>query len=229
MNYPRDPKFPEYTARPPAVNPKPDPGPPPPFPNMRPVAQVPHPTLSIQAVFALVCGVIGLFPVSIPLGIAALDRIRKRGQRGGRLVVTGFVASGLWIAIFASIIKNYPDSSEPDRDVASGQVTAAKTTRPQDLKVGDCVANLEEGTVKKVTVKPCDQPNGGRVFAVFTFPPGSWPGRETVDEKMNDGCSERWSASNEQATDPSDIFILGPTVDSWRLGDRGVTCLLTPK
>ncbi|WP_406052035.1 septum formation family protein [Kribbella sp. NBC_00889] len=194
---------------------------------MRPIEGLPPGGSSALAMVALVLGCLGAVLLSIPMAIAALVRIADRNQTGKGKAFTALAVSGLWIV--GIVVWAETNGESPDRDVASGQVTAATTTRPQDLKVGDCVANLEEGSVKQVTVTPCEQPNGGRVFAVFTFPPGSWPGRETVDEKMDDGCWERWSASNKQATDPSDIFILGPTVDSWRLGDRGVTCLLTPR
>jgi putative regulator of septum formation len=228
MSHPRDPRFPEYSARPPAENPRPEPGPPPPFPNMRPVESVPHGGASTLATVALVLGLVGAVLAAIPLAIVALVRISDRNQTGRWKAVVGLVAAVVWIPVVLVRIAGIADD-EPDRDVASGQVTAAQTTRPQDLKVGDCVADLEQGAVKRVTVKPCDQPNGGRVFAVFTFPPGSWPGSEAVDEQTDDGCWERWSASNEQVTDPSDIFILGPTEDSWRLGDRGVTCLVIPR
>ncbi|TCC60259.1 hypothetical protein E0H73_20085 [Kribbella pittospori] len=221
----KDPEFPEYTARPPGENPKPAPGPPPPFPNMRPVETVPHGGSSTLATVALVLGLVGAVLAAIPLAIVALVRISDRNQTGRWKAIVGLVAAVAWIPVLLVRIAGISDD-EPDRDVASGQVTAAQTTRPQELKVGDCVASLEEGAVKQVTVTPCDQPNGGKVFALFTFPPGSWPGRETVDEEMQNGCWERWSASEEQAADPSDVFILGPTEETWRLGDRGVTCLL---
>lgn len=236
MSYPREPKFPEYAARPPsetggakrdrgARRKRGGDGP---FPNMRPIEGLPPGGSSALAMVALVLGCLGAVLLSIPMAIAALVRIADRNQTGRGKAITALAVSGLWIVGIVVWVAE-TDSESPDRDAASGQVTAGQTTRPQELKVGDCVANLEEGAVKQVTVTPCDQPNGGRVFALFVLPAGPWPGQESVQQEVRNGCWDRWSASTEQAAQPSNIFVLRPTEQTWRLGDRGVTCLLTPR
>ncbi|MFG1628493.1 septum formation family protein [Kribbella sp. NPDC049227] len=236
MSDPREPKFPEYAARPPAETggakwdrgPRRKRGGDGPLLNMRPIEGLPPGGSSTLAIVALVFGCLGAVLLSIPMAIAALVRIAGRNQAGRGKAIAALAVSGLWIVGIVVWVAE-TDGESPDRDVASGPVTTARTTRPQELKVGDCVANLEEGSVKQVTVAPCDQPNGGRVFALFVLPAGPWPGQEPVQQKVKDGCWDRWSASTGQADQLSNIFVLGPTEQTWRLGDRGVTCLLTPR
>ena len=126
------------------------------------------------------------------------------------------------VSTFANI------GGEPDRD-ASGQVTTTQNTRPDKLRTGDCVTSVTEGEVKDIEVQPCDQPNGGKVFAVFDLPAGEWPGLAAVQAAAEKGCTDRYTASNQQAEKPSDVFFLHPVEAGWALGDRGTTCLLVPK
>ncbi|TCC46473.1 DUF4190 domain-containing protein [Kribbella capetownensis] len=234
MSYPQEPKFPEYAARPQTGGAKRDRGArrkrggDGPLPNMRPIEGLPPGGSSTLAMVALVFGCLGAVLISIPMAIASLVRIAGRNQTGKGKAIAALAVSGLWI-VGLVVWVGATDSDESDRDLAAGQVTTSQATRPQELKVGDCVAKLEEGAVRQVTVTPCDQPNGGRVFALFVLPAGPWPGQEPVRQQVRNGCWDRWSASREQAEQPSNIFVLGPTEQTWRLGDRGVTCLLTPQ
>ncbi|MEU4394519.1 hypothetical protein [Kribbella sp. NPDC023855] len=139
------------------------------------------------------------------------------------LVITGVGVLGLGLIGFVASTR-----SEPDRD-ASGQVTSKQTTRPEKLRVGDCVTELREGEVKDIGVQPCDQPNGGKVFAVFELPAGAWPGLATVQAAAEKGCTDRFKAAKLKADKPSDVFFLHPVEDGWTHGDRGTTCLIAPK
>jgi hypothetical protein len=177
----------------------------------------------IGFLFSLICGI----PVAVVLCVIALNRIPRLGQKGKGLAVAGLVISGLWMAGLVTIGVLF-GSDEPGRD-ASGKVTTTQNTRPDKLRVGDCVTELKEGEVKNIKVQPCDQPNGGKVFAVFDLPAGKWPGLAAVQAAAEKGCTDRFKASKQQAAAPSDIFFLHPVEDGWALGDRGTTCLLAPK
>jgi hypothetical protein len=184
---------------------------------------------SVPAILSLVFGVLGGILLSVILGIVALNRIGKTGQKGKGLAIAGLVVSGVWLVVLGALGVLYSiGNDEPDRD-ASGQVTATQNTQPDKLRVSDCVAEIKEGDVRSIKVVPCDQPNGGKVFAVFDLPAGRWPGLTAVQEAAEKGCTDRWNASNQQADPASDIFYLHPTEDGWRLGDRGTTCLVAPK
>jgi len=225
MSHPREPKFPEYTARPPAETPKPEPGPPPPFPNMPPVSAGLRPT-NRKAVVSLVLAIVGLVPASIPLGIKAMDQAKKRGEQGARIAITGFVIAAVWLSVDLKILNHFLDRIDPD----SAAHTARGPVMPgSKLEVGDCVADLPQGEVKDVAVKPCDQPNGGRVFARFSMPDGSWLGDEVMRKPAEAGCWNRWIASKELVNTPSRVYVLRPSQDSWQKGDRTVTCLVVPQ
>jgi hypothetical protein len=182
---------------------------------------------SSVAVLGFIFSLVFLIPLAIVLCIVALNRIPQHAQKGKGLAIAGLVICGLWIAGIA-VVAAFGAGSEPDRD-ASGQVTSTQTTRPEKLRVGDCVTEIKEGEVKNIAVQPCDQPNGGKVFAVFDLPPGDWPGLATVQAAAEKGCTDRFKAAKLTAEKPSDVMFLHPVENGWALGDRGTTCLLTPR
>jgi hypothetical protein len=63
--------------------------------------------ISGLAIASLVLGLLGAFlltaVLSVILGIAALADIRRTGKRGKGLTITGFVLSGVWLAIIALV------------------------------------------------------------------------------------------------------------------------------
>lgn len=183
---------------------------------------------STPAVLGFIFSLISAIPVAVILCIVALTRIGKLGQKGKGLAIAGLVISGVWAVGFATLAVFFGTGDEPDRD-ASGQVTTTQNTQPDKLRVGDCVTELKEGEVKDIKVQPCDQPNGGKVFAVFDLPAGKWPGLATVQSAAEKGCTDRFKAAKLKAESPSDIFYLHPIEEGWALGDRGTTCLLAPK
>jgi hypothetical protein len=185
--------------------------------------------MSTPAVIGFILSIFGIVLISVILCIVALTKIPKTGERGKGLAIAGLVISGVWVVLGGLIVIGLiASNSEPDRD-ASGQVTATTNTRPDKLRVGDCVTSLQEGEVKDIKVQPCNQPNGGKVFAVFELPAGKWPGLAAVQAAAEKGCTDRFKALKEQADKPSDVFFLHPVEDGWALGDRGTTCLLVPR
>ncbi|WBQ07187.1 DUF4190 domain-containing protein [Kribbella sp. CA-293567] len=183
---------------------------------------------STPAVVGFVLSLFGGGAISVILCIVALNRIPQRNQRGKGFAIAGLVISGLWVAAIIAIVAVSINDGEPGRD-SSGQVTTTQTTRPDKLRVGDCVTSLSEGEVKDLQVQPCEQPNGGKVFAVFELPAGPWPGLASVQADAEKGCTDRFKALNQPAAKPSAVFFLHPVENGWALGDRGTTCLLVPK
>jgi hypothetical protein len=192
----------------------------------------PHPgqpqKTSTPAILSLVFGIVGAILISVILGIVALSKISHNGQKGKGLAVAGLAISGVWAVGLVSAAIVFGDG-EPDRD-ASGQVTTTQNTRADKLRVGDCVGEISEAVeVRDFKLVPCDQPNGGKVFAVFELPAGKWPGLTAVQKAAEKGCVDRWTATGKQLADNEDIIYLHPIETGWSLGDRGTTCLLTPR
>lgn len=185
----------------------------------------PNQKTSTVAILALVFGAIGAVPVGIVLGIIALTRIPSTREKGRGLAIAGIAAACAWIVVLALV--GIVAGSDPERD-ASGQVTTKADIVPAKLRVGDCVAGVEEGTVRDLEVRPCSGPNGGRVYAVFTLPTGPFPGLESVQTTAQDGCDTRWLQERKKGAAPGGYIVtLHPTEASWKLGDHGVTCLQT--
>lgn len=176
---------------------------------------------SSAAVVGFAFSLFGGILISFILCLVALNRIPRLGQKGKGFAIAGLVISGLWLVGLVGLFAFY-NGGEPDRD-ASGQVTTTQNTSPDKLRVGDCVTEVKAGDVKDIKVQPCDQPNGGKVFAVFDLPGGDWPGLAMVQSAAEKGCTDRFKASKLKAESPSDIFYLHPIEEGWALGDRGTT------
>lgn len=194
-------------------------------------APVPRRSTSGLAIASLILGVAGFLLVTIPvnlvLGVVALVRASQRGERGRVLAVIGVTLSVAWAAGLAVLVMKVADSPEPRRD-AQGNVTTPGAASPDKLKVGDCVSSLGDGELSNVRAQPCSQPGGGKVFAIFQLPAGSWPGEAAVNDKAGDSCVKRLKATGRQAGEKSEIQFIRPVQTGWRLGDRKVICLLAP-
>ncbi|GAA1545688.1 DUF4190 domain-containing protein [Kribbella lupini] len=181
---------------------------------------------STLAVLALVFGAVGAIPVGIVLGIIALTRIPSTREKGKGLAIGGIATACAWVVVLALI--GAGAGSEPTRNVA-GQVTAPVAVPYQKLRVGDCVAGVDEGAVRDLELRPCSGPNGGRVYAVFDLPVRPYPGPTATQTTAGERCAERWADQGGKLTDPTEVFTLFPSNASWKRGDHRVTCLLTPR
>jgi hypothetical protein len=181
------------------------------------------------AIATLVIGVAGFLVVTIPvnlfLGLAALVRTRRRGDKGTGLAVTGLLLSALWAVGIGIGVNALLKSPDPKRD-ANGQVSTAQQAGPDKLRVGDCVARSNAGEVTDVKVQPCGTPGSDKVFAVFDLPKGPWPGDTAADAAADKGCTRRYSASHQQANRQSELTYFAPTKTRWALGYHKVVCMV---
>lgn len=167
-------------------------------------------------------------PVALVLGVVAVVRTARTGQRGRGLAIAGVAASLVWGGgIAAGVVALGTLTSEPKRD-AAGRIAGPGQVLPDTLKTGDCVATVEEGEVRTVRVVRCGTAASAEVFAIFELPAGPWPGAGPVESRAGRGCTQRYEASGRQAGARSDVSFFGPTELSWRLGDHRVVCLVGP-
>jgi hypothetical protein len=181
-----------------------------------------------MAIAAFVLSLMAFVLISVPLGIAALVRIRRSGARGKVFAILSLVISGLWLLFIGVVIAvAVLIPSSPSRNSA-GAVTAPLTVEADELKVGDCLVRVPSTTsgVRKLDVTPCKNPHRAEVFATFDLPSGSFPGETEVTEKADAGCSQRVPDVAAAADGDLDILYLYPQRVSWRLGDRSVTCMV---
>ena len=107
--------------------------------------------------------------------------------------------------------------------IGKGTVTAT------DVKVGDCLREIP-GSARVLTVDTvgCNQPHAGEVFAVLLMPEGDFPGQSAIEEYQNRCEPELASYAPDAIIDNSvQLYVLYPTAETWKHGDRAVTCVAT--
>jgi Domain of unknown function (DUF4190) len=179
------------------------------------------------AITTLVLGVAGFLVITIPvnlvLGLVALVRTRRRGDKGTALAVIGMVLSILWAVGIAVGVAQLMKSPDPKRD-ANGRISAPQKAGPDKLRVGDCVAR-QTGDVTDVQAQPCTQPGGDKVFSIFQLPQQPWPGDAAVANAAEKGCTKRYQASHK-ASQRAELIYFTPTKTRWALDYRKVVCLV---
>ncbi|MFJ6072538.1 DUF4190 domain-containing protein [Streptomyces sp. NPDC093065] len=192
----------------------------PPYPRQAPVNGL--------AIAAFVLGVLCFVPaVGLVLGLVALARIRRRGERGKGFAVAGSVLSSVGLALWVLTLSTGAagDLWDGFRDAARGEDTA------YSLEKGQCFTTPGgslQGVTYDVDEVPCEKAHDGEVFASFALPDGSYPGDREITRAADDRCyalqdayaMDRWALS-----DDVDVYYLTPTAASWRTGDREITCL----
>ncbi len=199
-------------------------------PGAGPYGQPPRRTTNGLAIGSLVTGVVCcLPPLGLILGLVALPQIRKRDQAGKGLAVAGILLSVLSCLLLLIGIATGGISSFWG-GFKEGMDEAARTKSPFSLRTGQCFTpeGKLEAYATDVTVVDCDRPHIGEVtggFKVTGF--DKWPGEDAIDriaekrcETINSGYAmDTWAV-------PADVWVYYylPSRQSWRLGDRTVTC-----
>jgi Septum formation len=175
----------------------------------------PAPKTNWWAVVSLITGVIGMVLLSVIFGIVGLNRA-KYGQGGRGLAIAGLVLSGLWVLGAAVLVVFL---------LTVGRGTMSAT----DVKVGDCLKEIP-GNSRVFTVDTigCDETHAGEVFAVLMMPEGDFPGQSAIDAYQNKCEPALASYAPSSITDDSvHLYVLYPTEETWKQGDRAVTCVAT--
>lgn len=96
------------------------------------------------------------------------------------------------------------------------------------FRAGDCIEDISPSATA-VTLVDCRKPHAAEVYAVFALPDGPFPGDARIRE-YRDRCNQAALAeySSAAADDPSvDTVRRSPDQNSWEIGDRSVTCIVT--
>ncbi len=195
----------------------PQPYPPGPYPPPGYAYQPPYrQTTSGFAVASLVCGIVGGILLSVIFGIIALGKTKPGGQRGRGMAVGGLALSAGWAVLIAVAI-------------AFVALSPNRTVNAQDIKVGDCFAELPTGNrISSVNTVSCDRPHVAEVAGVVTIPDGPFPG-DSGFSAYGKQCKESLATYSATALlDPDiDLAVMKPTQDSWQHGDRAMVCVAT--
>ncbi|GHG95844.1 DUF4190 domain-containing protein [Streptomyces lanatus] len=179
------------------------------------------------AIASLVLGILCFVPaVGLVLGLIALAQIKRKGERGKGMAVAGSILStvGLVLWTLALTTGSAADFWDGFKGAATGEGTAFA------LDKGNCfdspTGNLE-GEAYDIDEVPCSGPHDGEVFAVVTLPGGAYPGDEEVTRNADDKCyalQDGYAMDTWAVPDDVDVYYFIPSRQSWRLGDREITC-----
>jgi Domain of unknown function (DUF4190)/Septum formation len=182
------------------------------------------------AIGSLITGLLCCLPgVGLVLGAIGLAQIRKKGQRGTAMAVSGSVLSGLSLLGLLLVIATGGMSGFWDgfEEGVRENGTSLSVTR------GECFDTpggaLTGETYYDVDEVPCSGEHDAEVFGVFQVTGHFvYPGDTGIGKIADDRC---YSLQGTYAMDswalPSyaDVYYLTPTRDSWDAGDREVTCV----
>ncbi|MYS27333.1 DUF4190 domain-containing protein [Streptomyces sp. SID7804] len=188
----------------------------------------PRPPAAVNgvAVAALVFGVLCFLPaVGLVLGLVALWQIRRRGERGRGMAIAGAALSSLGLALWTvSLATGFA------ADVWEAVEDGARGNSVLTLRKGDCFDSPGglEGWAADADPVPCAGEHDGEVFAVVTVPDGAFPGEDDLSATADDRCydlrdayvMDGWALPAEV-----DVYYLLPSRESWRFGDREITCV----
>ncbi|MFE7269433.1 DUF4190 domain-containing protein [Streptomyces sp. NPDC057623] len=181
------------------------------------------------AIGALVLGILCFVPaVGLVLGLIALAQIRKRGERGKGMAIAGCVLSSVGLALWVLGLStgSAADFWDGFKGAARGDGTAYALAKGDcfDTPTGDL-----EGDAYDVDEVSCADGHDGEVFGVVTLPGGSFPGDDEIDLAASQKCyalQDGYTMDTWAVPDDVDVYYLVPSRESWRLGDREITCLL---
>lgn len=207
--------------------------PPPPQPYSDPYAHgyppPPPQTTNWWAIAALIFGVIGGVLISVVCGVVGLKKA-KQGRGGRGMAIAGLVLSALWLVIGIAIVALVVANEDKIADGDFGDIFDPNAVNAADVSLGDCLSEIpsDSSLVASVKTVACTDPHKGEVYFVITVPGGEFPG-ETEIIDYQDQCQPALQEFSPSAmADPEvGMFVLYPTADSWKRGDRAVTCIAT--
>nr|WP_154921814.1 DUF4190 domain-containing protein [Microbacterium testaceum] len=208
----------------------------------RPVApgSAQTPRTNVLAIVALVLGVI--VPVAgIVTGAVALSQIKRTGEKGRGLALGGIVAGGVLTlflttvvigALLLSAFTAAGRSADPYAPPEEGGVSVAPDEQapfdPSALVVGACLDDLPGGFVTSDNIVDCAVPHSYEAFGGFDVPGSAYPGDDAIEVAALDGCEAAYSGYVGVSYQDSrlDYYYVGPTEQTWAVGDREIFCLL---
>lgn len=175
-------------------------------------------------VVGICCGAV----IGAVLGVIALGKIRKTGQRGNLQAACGIVLSAFWtfvLIVIIVVVNSFPGSATRG---ANGQISQSGKLNVFSLAVGDCFDNpTSQQDIASVSAVPCSQPHNAQVFATFDLPGGDSNYPSNLTQLASNGCNAKQDRLNQAlVTDSMSIRFIYPVLHAWQSGERTVNCLV---
>lgn len=179
------------------------------------------------AVASLVLGVLCCFPaVGLVMGVIALVQIKKNGQSGKALAIVGSILSSLGLALWVTVLATGgPSTMWEEFKKSATEGTAFSVVKGQCF---DAPGESLEGLTYDVDQVPCAGEHEGEVFGEFLMTGSAFPGDSGVSDVADEKCyplQDAYAMDTWALPKNVDVYYFGPTRQSWRLGDRTVTCI----
>ncbi|MER7173968.1 DUF4190 domain-containing protein [Streptomyces mesophilus] len=208
-----------------------------------PVIPLRRPPVDGLAVASLVCSLLLLAPVGLPLGIIALVRTARTGNRGRGLAIAAISVSGVTLAVAAAFLGGalhfrvwaYGGSGVPiGTSSAPTQSANGERVHINDLHERDCFTpgelpvqdggGLDDFSAVRL---PCTEAHRGELYALVQLPHrATYPGTEWIKTAATEACTDRLF---DYTPDPAvygglRTYFYFPERDRWQQGDRTVRC-----
>jgi Domain of unknown function (DUF4190) len=165
-------------------------------------------------IVALLAPCIGVL-VAIPLGIVALVKIRKSGDKGKVFAILGIIIPVLWLGAIGGVIA-WVATSSAERNEA-GEIVESGRLSFEDVRTGDCldIDGLDETAeigIFDIDGVPCSDEHNAEVASIVELQGGDeFPGESDVRQQAGVGCAR------VQAELPPGLIVypVYPTEELW--------------
>ena len=183
------------------------------------------------AIASFVLGLLGGVLLSVIFGIVALNKLRRRPQRGKGLAIAGLCLSGLWVAGIAAVLAA-GSLTAAQRTATTGQITKGGHADVFSLRAGDCFQNPSGSQpaqgMTQVTAVPCASLHDAQVIAQLPVPGSAYPGRAAFSAQAQPGCRASIAAVADRSklTATMRLLWIYPLPQAWADGHRAISCLI---
>ncbi|MEV5977923.1 DUF4190 domain-containing protein [Streptomyces sp. NPDC052114] len=192
-----------------------------------------RPPVNGFAIASLVLGILCFLPaVGLVLGLVALAQIKKKGERGKGLAIAGGILSvvGVVLLVLAVVTGGAREFVE---EVKEGARDSRRSAGAFPVGKGGCF-DAPDGDLDamkyafQVDEVPCSGPHDGEVFGSFRVNHTGYPGDDVLTDLADSRCSDLATAYTQDSwadSGDADLYYFMPDRNTWRHGDRNVTCL----
>ncbi|WP_234373240.1 DUF4190 domain-containing protein [Streptomyces sp. H-KF8] len=185
----------------------------------------PPPPTNGLAIASLVFGLLWIVPfLGLVLGLVALRQIRRRGEQGRGMAIGGAVMSAAGIVAWVGMVLSGAAADFWD------DLRVTRGNEISTLEKGECF-DSPGGLVGRASVAervPCAGEHDGEVFGVVLLSDGAYPGAESLSDTADDRCyalQDVYAMDGWALPADVDVYHLTPSGESWRSGDRVITCV----
>lgn len=193
--------------------------------------------MAIAALVLGLCGFLFLTPVvGLVLGFVALSAVKKSGQSGKGLAISGIVLSLVWIAVFATFITvSVVTAPPPAHRDANGNVVGQGAVSVFSLHPKDCftvpagMIGSPNSSIRSFTVVPCTTPHDSEAIGSFTASESSFPGVDALRAESTSQCVKvlgTYLLDAEGIPSGTLVQFVVPNEQAWVAGEHRVTCFV---